>query len=168
MAQDDKFRYSLRIDTLRRFSIIRFPNDSYIFNVLTRFAASLPAEDFFSITRTSREVSIIQDAKYPTFSQELSNNVAQTVQVEEGFVAIEVVPDIGGQIDFGIVFADCVLRAAVTGLLAQLAGILAERSIAIFAISTFDTDYILIRATNVESVTTGFENQGIKVAVLRG
>ena len=55
----------------------------------------------------------------------------------------------------------------MTGLLARLAGILAEESIALFAISTFDTDYILIRAVNVEKAVKGFEQQNIKVAVIK-
>ena len=54
----------------------------------------------------------------------------------------------------------------MTGLLARLAGILAKASIALFAISTFDTDYILIRAVNVEKAVEMFEKQPIKVVLL--
>ena len=50
-------------------------------------------------------------------------------------------------------------------MLAKLAGILAENEIAIFAISTFDTDYILIRSDSVGKAVKGFEEQGIKVEV---
>jgi uncharacterized protein len=57
------------------------------------------------------------------------------------------------------------LIIGVTGLLARLAGILAEESIALFAISTFDTDYILIRAVNVEKAVMGFEQRNIMVVV---
>ena len=57
------------------------------------------------------------------------------------------------------------LISGVTGLLARLAGVLAEQSIALFAISTFDTDYILIRAVNVEKAVKGFEDQNIGVVV---
>jgi len=55
----------------------------------------------------------------------------------------------------------------VTGLLAQLATILAEKGISIFAVSTFDTDYILIRADNVDRAVKGFEDHGIEVSVFR-
>jgi uncharacterized protein len=55
----------------------------------------------------------------------------------------------------------------VTGLLARLAGILAQASIALFAISTFDTDYMLIRAVNVEKGVEMFEKQDIKVVLIR-
>jgi len=54
----------------------------------------------------------------------------------------------------------------VTGLLAQLAGILAEKKIALFGVSTFDTDYILIRSGNVNNAVEGFHERGIKVVVV--
>jgi len=103
-ARTADFPYSLRIDTFRRYSIIRFPNDPSVFTVLTEFASRLPPEDYFSITRTARgEISVIQDAKYPTYPQGLDEATVRLIQVEEGFVLIEVVPDdAGGQIDFGM------------------------------------------------------------------
>jgi hypothetical protein len=111
MTENNDFPYSLRVDPLRRFSIIRFPNDTHIFNALSAFAQSLPQEDFFSLTRTPREISVIQDAKYPTYPQELGEDTAKEMKTEEGFVLIEVVPEVGGQIDFGIVvtkwYTDC-------------------------------------------------------------
>jgi len=99
---ENSFFYSLRIETFRRFSIIRFPSDAHIFNVLVSQSQKIPPEEFYSLTRTSREISLIQDAKYPTYPQELGENTVDVIQVEEGFVLIEVVPDVGGQIDFGI------------------------------------------------------------------
>jgi hypothetical protein len=56
---------------------------------------------------------------------------------------------------------------AVTGLLARLAGILAEEKIAIFAISTFDTDYILIRGEAVAKAKRGFVDSDIKTEVVK-
>ena len=58
------------------------------------------------------------------------------------------------------------LFLGVTGLLARLAGILAGRGIALFAISTFDTDWILIRAEKVLEAVKGFQGEGIKTEVL--
>jgi hypothetical protein len=99
---ENNFSYSLRIETLRRYSIIRFPNDPRIFNALTTCSQEIPAQEFYSLTRTSREITVIQDAKYPTYPQELGEHTAERIQVEEDFVLIEVVPDFGGQIDFGV------------------------------------------------------------------
>ena len=102
MAAPGEFRYSLRIDPLRPLSIIRFPNEVRILDALTKFASGLGHQEFFSLTRTPHEISVIQNVKHPMFPQELGEETAQTVQVEEGFVLIEVLPKVGGQIDFGI------------------------------------------------------------------
>ena len=102
-ARTADFPYSLRIDTVRLYSIIRFPNDPSVFTPLTEFASRLPPEEYFSITRTAREISVIQDAKYPTYPQGLDEATVRLIEAEEGFVLIEVVPDdAGGQIDFGM------------------------------------------------------------------
>jgi hypothetical protein len=82
-------------------------------------------EGFVSITRTPAELSIVcaQEAVPPD------------TQVEEDWRALVV----GGPIPF-----------EVTGVLSALAVPLAEAGIPIFAISTFDTDYVLVRARNLE------------------
>ena len=97
---DNEFPYSIRIDTLRRLSIIRFPNEAPIFRALVTFAQILSPDDFYSLTCTPREISVIQDAKYPTYPQDLNEDISDRIQTEEGFVLIEVVPDRGSQIDF--------------------------------------------------------------------
>jgi len=82
-------------------------------------------EGFVSITRTPDELSIVcpQEAVPPD------------TQVEEGFRAL-MVP---GPIPF-----------EQTGVLASLASPLAAAGISIFAIATFDADYVLVRATGLE------------------
>lgn len=47
-----------------------------------------------------------------------------------------------------------------TGVLARILNPLAERKIGIFAISTFDTDYILVAATHVESAVSALRAAG--------
>jgi hypothetical protein len=78
------------------------------------------AGPFVSVTRTRDELSIVclQDA------------VPAGVQVESDFRVLKV----EGPLDFSL-----------TGLLANLSGALAEAKISLFALSTFDTDYILVR-----------------------
>lgn len=99
---ENNFPYSLRIDTLRQFSVIRFPNDPHALRVLATFAENVQTGDFFSLTGTPREISVVQDGKYPTYPQGLDQRIVEAIKVEEGFALIEVVPDVGGQIDFGI------------------------------------------------------------------
>lgn len=50
--------------------------------------------------------------------------------------------------------------------MARLAGMLAKKEIAIFSISTFDTDYILVRYKDVVKARKGFEEEGIKVDIV--
>ena len=42
------------------------------------------------------------------------------------------------------------LDFALTGILADLAGVLASAGISIFAISTFDTDYLLVKEETLD------------------
>ena len=73
-----------------------------------------------SITRTPEELSIV--------SAEAA--VPPDVPAERGWRALRV----AGRLDFSL-----------TGVLASLAGPLAAAGVSIFAISTYDTDYVLVR-----------------------
>ena len=87
-------------------------------------------ETFSSITRTGEELSIVcaEEAVPP-----------DDVQYEGGWRALKV----PGPIPFG-----------VTGVLASIAGPLAAAGISIFAVSTYDTDYVLVKAEDVERALT--------------
>ena len=76
--------------------------------------------NLISITRTNDELSIVCDAQL-SFNSEKS---------EAGWACIKVL----GPLDFGL-----------TGILARVSGVLAEAEISIFALSTYDTDYILVK-----------------------
>jgi hypothetical protein len=73
-----------------------------------------------SITRTADELSIVCAASH----------LRPGVRAERGWRCLRV----AGTIDF-----------AVTGVLASIAGPLANVAVSIFAISTYDTDYVLVR-----------------------
>ena len=83
-------------------------------------------EGFMSITRTPDELSIVCPEEA----------VPPDTTVEEGFRAL-VLP---GPIPF-----------TETGVLASLATPLAAAGISIFAVSTYDTDYVLVRETDLEA-----------------
>lgn len=51
------------------------------------------------------------------------------------------------------------LDFALTGVLARLAAPLAEAGISIFAISTYDTDYLLVRAADLEVATAVLQRE---------
>ena len=50
----------------------------------------------------------------------------------------------------------------LTGILAGISDILAKENISIFAISTFDTDYILVRKHDLSSAITKLRQAGYK------
>ncbi|WP_139996539.1 ACT domain-containing protein [Paenibacillus paridis] len=93
--------------------------------------------EFFSITRTNEELSIVCPTS--NVSDELLKNV------EHDWKCIKVV----GVLDF-----------ALTGILSSLANPLAENNISIFAMSTFNTDYLLIKVDSTGKAKSVLENAG--------
>ncbi len=81
--------------------------------------------EFHSITRTRAELSIV-------CAQE---NVPDGVQCDKGWRCLRV----EGKLDL-----------ALTGILASLLAPLADAGIAILALSTYDTDYVMVKAENLE------------------
>ena len=90
---------------------------------------------FMSITRTDDELSILCDSKIPVDS----------VKSEDGWACIKVL----GPLDFGL-----------TGILARVSGVLAKAEISIFAISTYDTDYILVKNNTLSASQKYLEKAG--------
>jgi hypothetical protein len=85
-------------------------------------AAAAPQEPaLLSVTRTDRELSIVAPEEAVP---------AAAPRVERGWVALRVV----GTLDFSMV-----------GVLASLTGALAAAGICVMAISTYETDYLLLR-----------------------
>ncbi len=56
-----------------------------------------------------------------------------------------------------------VLDFSLIGILSKIAGILAENSISIFAISTYNTDYVLIKKENYQKALDILEHSGYKI-----
>ena len=84
---------------------------------------------FFAVNRTYDELSIVCEAGAVP---------AETTQ-ETPWRAIKV----EGPLDFSL-----------TGILSKLSGTLADEGISLFAISTFDTDYILVKADQLKAAKT--------------
>ena len=94
---------------------------------LPDLSRSDPAAAFFFLARTPDELSIVCPA------DTVPDNATK---VEAGWRIFRV----EGPLDFSLV-----------GILAKLTGLLAERSIPVFAISTFDTDYVLVKADQADA-----------------
>jgi hypothetical protein len=82
------------------------------------------AAAFSSVTRTPHELSILCDG----------DAVPADVQAQREFRGLMV----RGPLDFSL-----------TGILAALAGALAAAAISIFPVSTYDTDYLFVRAADL-------------------
>ena len=49
---------------------------------------------------------------------------------------------------------------SLVGILSKLSGILAEKEIGIFAVSTYNTDYILVKAENLAAAADALKDEG--------
>ena len=99
--------------------------------------ADLPLDrDFFFIGKTDEEISLVcrtEDAP------------ARTLRREDGWRGFR----IQGVLDFSLI-----------GILARISGVLAENGIGIFAVSTYNTDYILVKAENFGRAMRALETAG--------
>lgn len=90
---------------------------------------------FHWIARTDEETSIVCP----------SSVVVPGAHTETGWSCIKV----NGPIDF-----------AVTGLLADLSRVLADAEISVFALSTFDTDYLLVPSRRIDEALVVLRRDG--------
>ena len=81
---------------------------------------------FYSITKTAKEISVVC----------LSSVQLDSERMETGWSCIQIL----GPLDFSL-----------TGILADISSVLAKAEISIFAISTFDTDYILVKSEKLQA-----------------
>jgi uncharacterized protein len=95
---------------------------------------------FLSVTYTSEELSIVCDEQC----------VPDNVQTEKGWRILKV----QGPLDFSLV-----------GVLAAIAVPLARAGVSIFAISTFDTDYILVKESSLAQTMDVLQQEGHFVEV---
>lgn len=101
------------------------------------------AGPFLSVTRTSDELSVVcQEAAVP-----------EGVRFERGWRALQV----EGPLDL-----------ALTGVLASLAAPLAGAGVSVFAISTFETDWLLVRGPQLAAACDALRAAGHTVAATAG
>jgi len=109
-----------------------------------RFAAaeavpSLDAGTFVSVTRTERELSVVCG----------EDQVPAGARVEKSWACLEV----AGPIEFSEV-----------GVVAGISKTLAAAGISLFVISTFDTDYILVKQERIDDVVAALELAGYVIS----
>lgn len=96
------------------------------------------AAPLYSVTRTEAELSVVC----------AEEAVPEGVRSECGWRALEV----QGPLDF-----------AMTGVMASLTAPLAAAQISVFTLSTFDTDYLLVRDSALEAAVEAFRAAGFLI-----
>ncbi len=93
-------------------------------------------DDFFFLSRTDEELSLVcREASIPENHAEL----------EAGWSMFRVTG---------------VLEFSLTGILSSLAGTLADAKVGIFAVSTYNTDYILVKSENLSRAVDALHAAG--------
>jgi hypothetical protein len=95
--------------------------------------------EFYFIGKTDEEISLVCRTE---------DTPANTTECDNGWKGFR----IQGVLDFSLI-----------GILSKLSGILAEHKIGIFAVSTFNTDYILVKEENFEKALKVLETEGYTV-----
>ncbi len=96
-------------------------------------------KDFYFVGKTDEEISLVC----------ITENAPKiTVAREDGWRAFR----IQGVLDFSLI-----------GILSDIAGCLAENGIGIFAISTFNTDYILVKKENFDRALNALSDKGYDI-----
>ena len=95
--------------------------------------------DLFFIGKTDEELSLV------CRTEDAPEN---TVERDDGWRGFR----IQGPLDFSLI-----------GILSKLSGILAEQKIGIFAVSTYNTDYILVKEENYERALTVLAAEGYTI-----
>lgn len=96
-------------------------------------------DKFCFLGKTDEEISLVC----------LTKNVPRnTTDRDDGWKAMR----IQGELDFSLI-----------GILAKISGILAEKEIGIFAISTYNTDYILVKDSNYEKALNALAEAGYDI-----
>ena len=93
---------------------------------------------FYTISKTDQEVSLVCEEKY----------LGTDLKAERGRRLMRV---------------ESTLAFSLTGIVASLASPLAEAAVSIFVVSTYDTDYLLIRDEDLEKATAALERAGHKI-----
>ena len=95
--------------------------------------------EFYFLGKTDEEISLVTDSRFvPDI----------TTDREDGWKGFRIT----GILDFSLI-----------GILSKISQILADNKIGIFAVSTFNTDYILVKKENFERALKALEEQGYKI-----
>lgn len=95
--------------------------------------------EFYFFSKTDEELSLVCKTE---------DTPPNTTERDDGWKGFR----IQGILDFSLI-----------GILSKLSGILAENKIGIFAVSTFNTDYILVKKENFDRAMKVLEKEGYNI-----
>ena len=96
-------------------------------------------KDFYFIGKTDEEISLVCKTE---------DTPADTTDRDDGWKGFR----IEGVLDFSLI-----------GILSKISGILADNKIGIFAVSTYNTDYILVKKENFDKALGVLEKEGYAI-----
>jgi hypothetical protein len=96
-------------------------------------------DEYWFLSKTDEELSLVCQTKYAP---------KDYVEREDGFRAFR----IQGVLDFALI-----------GILSKISTVLANEGIGIFAISTFNTDYILVKSENLQKSLISLGKEGYQI-----
>lgn len=96
-------------------------------------------KDFFFIGKTDEELSLVCKTE---------DTPAETTARDDGWKCFR----IQGVLDFSLI-----------GILSKISGILADHKIGIFAVSTYNTDYILVKSENFSKAVEVLGKEGYTI-----
>ena len=123
------------------FTLALLPGDF----IICRLPAEAPfpdwarGENLLALIRTADELSVVCEE---------TDELPDDVRVEGDWRALKV----GGPLDFSLV-----------GVLAELTGALAQAGVSIFALSTFDTDYLLVKSADLPDACEALNQAGHQI-----
>ncbi len=94
------------------------------------------SDEFYSITRTSDELSVVTRQ---------TDDVTEVSECDK---------------DWRILKIDGILNFSIVGIMAEITAILKEKEIPVFVISTYNTDYFLIKQPKLDKATLALKNMG--------
>ena len=97
-------------------------------------------KEFYFIGRTDEEISLVCKTE---------DTPSNTTECDDGWKAFR----IEGVLDFSLI-----------GILSKISGILADNKIGIFAVSTYNTDYILVKSENFDKARIVLAEAGYTVS----
>jgi len=92
-------------------------------------------QEFYSVTGTEHELSIVTSESMAMESE----------NAEKGWKIIEI---------------DGILDFSLTGIVSEISAILAHNDISIFVVSTYNTDYILVKEQILDKATAALADNG--------